>query len=44
MLLAALLLGVALGGVLIGFKLLRARFNLEPPDQGSLRVTPGGAR
>jgi hypothetical protein len=44
MLLAALLLGLALGGALIGFKLLRARFNLEPPDHDGLRVTPGGTR
>ena len=42
MLLAALLLGAILGGVLIGFKKLRARYNLEPiPDSEALRVTPG---
>jgi hypothetical protein len=30
-----------LGGILIGVKLLRARFNLEPaPDGESLRITP----
>jgi hypothetical protein len=42
MLLAALVLGAALGGVLIGYKKLRARLNLEPiPDSEALRVTPG---
>ena len=41
MLLAALLLGVTLGGALIGFKLLRARYNLERSED-ALRVTPGG--
>ncbi|HEY7501498.1 MAG TPA: hypothetical protein VH740_23450 [Vicinamibacterales bacterium] len=41
LLLAAVVLGAMLGGVLIGIKLLRARFNLEPvPDSESLRVTP----
>jgi hypothetical protein len=41
MILAALLLGAVLGGLLIGVKLLRARFNLEPPpDSETLRVTP----
>ena len=41
MILAALLLGAVLGGLLIGVKLLRARFNLEPPpDSKTLRVTP----
>ena len=41
MLLAALLLGVVLGGVLIGVKKLRAKYNLEPvPDSEALRVTP----
>ena len=41
MILAALLLGAILGGLLIGVKLLRARFNLEPPpDSETLRVTP----
>ena len=44
LLLSALLLGVVLGGALIGFKLLRARLNLDPPsDRDALRVTPGGA-
>jgi hypothetical protein len=39
--LAAALLGLALGGILIGIKLLRARYNLEPiPDSEALRVTP----
>jgi hypothetical protein len=42
MLLAALVLGAALGGFLIGYKKLRARWNLEPiPDSEALRVTPG---
>ena len=42
MLLAALILGAALGGILIGVKKLRVRFNLEPiPDSEALRVTPG---
>ena len=41
MILAALLLGAVLGGLLIGVKLLRARFNLEPPpDSETLRITP----
>ena len=43
LLLAALVMGAVLGGILIGIKLLRARYNLEPvPDSESLRVTPGG--
>ena len=38
---AAALLGLVLGGILIGIKLLRARYNLEPiPDSEALRVTP----
>jgi hypothetical protein len=42
MLLAALLLGAILGGLLIGMKKLRARYNLEPvSDIDALRVTPG---
>jgi hypothetical protein len=41
LLLAAVVLGAVLGGILIGVKLLRARFNLEPaPDGESLRITP----
>ena len=41
LLLAAALLGLALGGILIGIKLVRARYNLEPiPDSEALRVTP----
>jgi hypothetical protein len=41
LILAALVLGAILGGLLIGVKLLRARFNLEPPpDSETLRVTP----
>ena len=43
LLLSALVLGVVLGGLLIGLKLLRARMNLDPPsDRDALRVTPGG--
>jgi hypothetical protein len=41
MLFAALFLGALLGGLLIGIKKFRARYNLEPvPDSESLRVTP----
>ena len=41
LLLAAVVLGVVLGGALIGFRLLRAKYNLEPAsDRDSLRVTP----
>ena len=41
LLLAALLLGAVLGGILIGIKRLRARYDLEPvPDSEALRVTP----
>ena len=41
LLLAALLLGAALGGILIAVKKLRAKYNLEPvPDSEALRVTP----
>jgi hypothetical protein len=41
LILAALVLGAILGGLLIGVKLFRARFNLEPPpDSETLRVTP----
>jgi hypothetical protein len=44
MLLAALLLGAILGGVLIAVKRLRARYNLEPvPDSEALRVTPSSS-
>jgi hypothetical protein len=44
MLFAALVLGALLGGVLIGVKKLRARFDLEPvPDSESLRVTPSSS-
>ncbi len=43
--LAAILMGGVLGGLLIAFKKLRARYNLEPvPDSEALRVTPGGTR
>ncbi|MCA1560294.1 MAG: hypothetical protein LC804_08525 [Acidobacteria bacterium] len=41
LLLAAAVLGVLLGGVLVGIKLVRARYNLEAvPDSESMRVTP----
>ncbi len=40
LLFAAALLGAALGGILIGVKLLRARYNLErTPDSEALRIT-----
>jgi hypothetical protein len=39
--LVALLLGAVLGGILIGVKKLRAKYNLEAvPDSETLRVTP----
>jgi hypothetical protein len=42
LLLAALILGAVLGGILIGVKLLRARYGRERPrDIDELRVTPG---
>ncbi|HSC29548.1 MAG TPA: hypothetical protein VLD67_19885 [Vicinamibacterales bacterium] len=45
LILAAALLGAILGGILIGIKLLRARYNLEPiPDSEALRVTPDSTR
>ena len=41
LLFAALVLGAILGGAMIAFKLLRARYDLEPvPDSEALRVTP----
>jgi hypothetical protein len=44
MLLAALLLGAALGGTLIAIKRLRAKYNLEPvPDSEAMRVTPSSS-
>lgn len=44
MLFAALLLGAALGGILIGIKKLRAKYGMEPvPDSESLRVTPSSS-
>ena len=44
MLAAALLLGLLLGGLLIGVKRFRARYNLEPvPDSEALRVTPSSS-
>ena len=45
LILAAAFLGLLLGGMLIGIKLLRARYNLEPTiDLQELRVTPGATR
>ena len=42
---AAAVLGVLLGGILIGIKKLRARYNLEPVrDLQELRVTPGATQ
>ena len=39
--LIAVLLGGALGGIIIGFKRLRARLNMEPvPDSESLKISP----
>jgi hypothetical protein len=44
MLLAALLMGAILGGILIGIKRLRAKYDLEPvPDSEALRVTPSSS-
>jgi hypothetical protein len=44
MLLAALLLGAALGGILIGVKRLRAKYDMEPiPDSEAMRVTPSSS-
>jgi hypothetical protein len=38
---AALILGALLGGLLIGIRILRARYGYErPPDSETLRVTP----
>lgn len=40
LLLVAALCGALLGGILIGVKLLRARYNLEPtPDSEAMRIT-----
>jgi hypothetical protein len=45
LILAAAVLGLLLGGLLIGLKLLRARYNLEKVhDLQELRVTPGATR
>ena len=39
--LVALALGAVLGALLIGFKKLRARLNLEPvPDSEALKISP----
>ena len=44
MTLAALLLGALLGGLLIGYKRFRAKYDLEPvPDSEALRVTPSSS-
>jgi hypothetical protein len=44
MLMAALLLGAVLGGVLIAVKRLRAKYGLEPvPDSEAMRVTPSSS-
>ncbi len=44
MLLAALLLGALLGGLLIWIKKVRAKYNLEPvSDHDALRVTPSSS-
>ena len=44
MLLAAIVLGALLGGILIGVKRLRAKYNLEPvPDSEAMRVTPSSS-
>lgn len=44
MLLAALVLGALLGGILITIKRLRAKYNLEPvSDHDALRVTPSSS-
>jgi hypothetical protein len=41
LLLTAVVMGAILGATLIGIKLLRARYNLEPvPDSEALRITP----
>ena len=41
LLFAAVVLGAILGATLIGIKLFRARYNLEPvPDSEALRITP----
>jgi hypothetical protein len=41
LILVALALGAVLGALLIGFKKLRARLNLEPvPDSEALKISP----
>ena len=40
LLLVAAICGAALGGILIGIKLLRQKYNLEPtPDSEAMRIT-----
>jgi hypothetical protein len=42
--LAALALGAVLGGLLIGYKRLRAKYDLDPlPESEALRVTPSSS-
>jgi hypothetical protein len=44
MLMAALALGLILGGLLIGIKRFRAKYDLEPPpDRNAMRVTPSSS-
>jgi hypothetical protein len=44
MLLAALVLGALLGGILITIKRLRAKYDMEPvSDHDALRVTPSSS-
>ncbi len=44
MTLSALLLGLTLGGLLIAWKRIRARYNLEPDaDAHAMRVTPSSS-
>jgi hypothetical protein len=44
MLMAALVLGALLGGVLIAVKRFRAKYGLEPiPDSEAMRVTPSSS-
>jgi hypothetical protein len=45
LLLTAIVLGAILGGILIGVKKVRARYDMEPvPDSEALRVTPNHVR
>jgi hypothetical protein len=41
LILSALVLGAVFGGILIGIKKLREKYNMEPvPDSEALRITP----